>query len=108
VDERALPQEIVLNGMRRPATIFGTHIGAVIGTTVFTLYAYQLSGVLWVLLVCLPIHAICWLITKADPFAFRLVGLKLGHAVETLPNRLYWGASSRDPNGRRVRRRHRG
>jgi type IV secretion system protein VirB3 len=106
VIEPTLPQEIVLNGMRRPATIFGTHIGAVIANTVFTLYAYQLSGILWVLLVCLPVHGICWLITKADPFAFRLVALKIGHQVETLPNRLYWGASSRDPNGRLGRRHH--
>ncbi|MGE0847784.1 MAG: VirB3 family type IV secretion system protein [Flavobacteriaceae bacterium] len=99
-----LPREVVLNAMRRPASFLGTHVGAFVCNVVFTLYAFTFTESLMVLGVALPIHGICWLITKSDPFAFRLIGLKAVHTIETLPNRMFWKASSRDPNGRPRRR----
>lgn len=95
-----VPREVVLNAMRRPATFLGTHVGAAVCNVIATLYAFTFTESLLVLGVALPIHGVCWLITKSDPFAFRLIGLRLIHVAETLPNRSVWRASSRDPNGR--------
>lgn len=95
-----VPREVVLNAMRRPATFLGTHIGAVVGNVIVTLYGFTLTESLLVLAVAVPIHCVSWLITISDPFAFRLIGLRIFHLVETLPNRALWRASSRDPNGR--------
>lgn len=99
-----LPREVVLNAMRRPASFLGTHIGAFVCNVIFTLYAFTFLESLMVLAAAIPIHGICWLITQADPFAFRLIGLKAAHTVESLPNWVLWRAASRDPNGRLRRR----
>lgn len=94
-----IPREPVLNAMRRPATFLGTHVGAVMANVIFTMYAFTFTDNLWLLFLFVPIHGICWLISKSDPFAFRLLGLYLVHAAEALPNRYLWKCSSRDPNG---------
>ena len=95
-----LPREVVLNAMRRPATFLGTHVGAVVGNVILTLYAFTFTESLLVLAAALPVHILCWLITQSDPFAFRLLGLRLVHLAETMASRPLWRASSRDPNGR--------
>lgn len=94
-----IPREPVLNAMRRPATVLGTHIGAVMINLIFCMYAFMFTDNLWALALAVPIHGVCWLITQTDPFAFRIIGLYATLRAETLPNRFVWGCASRDPNG---------
>ena len=96
-----LPQDKVFIAVTRPSTFAGTHFGAVILNVIFTLYAFVFTDSLWMLAVAIPIHAVCWGITKYDPHAFRLIGLKINHAFETLANRPRWKASSRAPHAKR-------
>lgn len=93
-----IPREPVLNAMRRPAMVLGTHIGAVMGNLIFCMYAFMFTDNLWALALAIPIHGVSWLITQTDPFAFRILGLYAGLRIETLPNRFLWGCASRDPN----------
>ncbi len=93
-----LPREKVLGAMRRPAELWGTHLGAVFGNMVFTMFAFTATDNLWAYAAALPIHGICVLISKTDPYAFRLIYLKFWLSAESCGNRLLWSCSSRDPN----------
>ena len=75
--------------------------GAVIANVIFTMYAFVFTDSLWALAASVPIHGICWAITKYDAHAFRIIGLWLSHTAETLGSRPTWRASSRAPYPKR-------
>ena len=93
----AIKQDTLFLGMTRPAQFWGTHWGALIANMIVTMYAFMFTDELWALLLCIPIHAVCWLISSYDPNAFRLIGLFLMTRTKSLANTLYWRASSSDP-----------
>jgi len=96
-----IPQDKVFLGVSRPATFGGTHFAAVIANVIVTMYAFVFTDSLWALGMAVPIHAICWAITKYDPHAFRIIGLWLSNVFETLGSRPTWRASSRAPYSKR-------
>ena len=93
----SIPQDKVFLAMTRPSQFWGTHFGAIICNMVGSLYGFVFTNSLWVLAGAIPIHAVCVGISAYDVFGFRLVGLKLRTASETIGARLTWGASSRAP-----------
>lgn len=95
----SLPEEKVLGAMRRPAELWGTHLGAIMGNMVFSMTAFTVTDNLWAFVAALPIHGLCVLVSRSDPYAFRLLYLKASLAAESAGNRVVWKASSRDPNG---------
>ena len=96
-----IPQDKVFIGASRPATYCGTHFAAVIANVIVSMYAFVFTDSLWALFAAVPIHGICWAITRYDPHAFRIIGLWLTHRAETLSARPTWRASSRAPYARR-------
>jgi type IV secretory pathway VirB3-like protein len=96
-----LPQDKVFLGMTRPSMFGGTHFGAVIVNVIFTMYAFVFTDELWMLAISIPIHGISMLISKYDPFAFRLIGMKLSLMFETIGNVFLWRAASRAPYSKR-------
>lgn len=96
-----LPQDKVFIGMARPAMMAGTHIGALITNMTFSIYAFVFTDSLWMLALGLPLHGVCVLISRYDPHAFRIIGLKLVTTTETMASRMAWRASSRAPYAKR-------
>lgn len=97
----AIKQDTLFLGATRPAQLFGTHWGALVGNVIFTMYAFVFTDELWMLALFVPIHAICWLISSYDPNAFRLIGLFLTTRGKSFTNAMYWRASSSDPFSKR-------
>ena len=93
----SIKQDTLYLGATRPAQFWGTHWGALIANVIFTMYAFVFTDELWVLLICIPIHATCWLISKYDPNAFRLLWLAAMTRSRSISNALYWRGSSSDP-----------
>jgi type IV secretion system protein VirB3 len=55
------------------------------------------ENLLW-LLMCIPVHGICYLITLKDPRTFELLGLWARTTLSTLiASRWYWSVSSYSP-----------
>ena len=97
----AIKQDPLFLGATRPAQLFGTHWGALIANVIITMYSFVLSDVLWYLLICIPIHAVCVAISAYDPNAFRLIGLALQTRFASIANAFYWRASSANPFSKR-------
>lgn len=93
----AIKQDTLFLAMTRPAQLWGTHWGALVANVIVTMYTFMFTEALWALFMCVPIHAVCWLVSRYDPNAFRLIGLLLLTRSRSLANGLYWRASSSDP-----------
>jgi len=93
----AISQDTLFLGATRPAQFWGTHWAALITNVIVTMYAFVFSDNLWMLFICVPIHAVCWSISRYDPNAFRLIFLFLLTRGKSLANGLYWRASSSSP-----------
>ena len=96
-----IPRDKVFIGAARPSTIWGTDSRAIIANTIVAMYAFMFTDNLWALAAWFPMHGVAWAITKYDPHAFRLLSLKISHLVETIGNRVYWRASTRNPFSKR-------
>lgn len=85
-------------GLTRPSTILGVPYGAVVINVLVSVEALSLtSNLLWLLL-CIPVHGICYLITLKDPRTFELLALWARTTLGTLiSSRWYWSASSYSP-----------
>lgn len=85
-------------GLTRPSTILGVPYGAVVLNVLVSVEALSLtSNLLW-LLMCIPVHGICYLITLKDPRTFELLMLWGRTTLRTLISSLwYWSASSYSP-----------
>lgn len=97
-------------GVTRPAMAMGVTYAALLVNALVTIEAFLLTRNLLWLAVCLPIHALFWLLCATEPRFFDLVllwGRTRGPAiVGTLP---FWRASSYSPLAiERGRRRSRG
>ena len=81
----AIKQDTLFLGMTRPAQLWGTHWGALVANVIVTMYTFMFTEELWTLFLCVPIHVVCWLISRYDPNAFRLIGLLLMTRTKAWP-----------------------
>lgn len=85
-------------GLTRPSTVLGVPYGAVILNMLISVEALALTENLLWLLMCIPVHGICYLITIKDPRSFELLALWARTSLGTLiTSRWYWSASSYSP-----------
>lgn len=87
-------------GPTRPTTIAGVTWPAVLINLIITMECFIWTHDLRWLAICLPIHAVCYLICLRDPRAFELLMLYgQTKAQALLANGRYWRASTYSPLG---------
>jgi len=90
--------------LTRPSTILGVPYEACVINLLVSVEALSLTENLLWLLMCIPVHGICYLVTLNDPRSFELLMLwtrtRLGTLIGT---RWCWSASSYSPLGFRER-----
>jgi type IV secretion system protein VirB3 len=85
-------------GLTRPSTVLGVPYGAVVLNMLVSVEALSLTENLLWLLLSIPVHGICYLITLKDPRSFELLALWAKTSLGTLiASRWYWSASSYSP-----------
>lgn len=97
-DDEGIEVDMLAVGLTRPSTVLGVPYGAVVVNLLIAVEALSLtSNLLW-LLMCIPVHGICYLITLKDPRTFELLMLWSRTTLGTLiTSRWYWSASSCSP-----------
>jgi type IV secretion system protein VirB3 len=84
--------------LTRPSTILGVPYEACVINLLVSVEALSLTENLLWLLMCIPVHSICYLITLNDPRSFELLMLWARTKLGTLiGSRWYWSASSYSP-----------
>lgn len=85
-------------GLTRPSTVLGVPYGAVMLNVLVSVEALALTeNMLWMLM-CIPVHGICYLVTLKDPRTFELLSLWARTTLGTLiASRWYWSAASYSP-----------
>jgi len=84
--------------LTRPSTILGVPYEACVINLLVSVEALSLTENLLWLLMCIPVHGICYLITLNDPRSFELLMLWARTKLGTLiGSRCYWSASSYSP-----------
>lgn len=76
--------------------VWGVSYDACIVNGMVTSIIFLASGSILGLLVCIPIHAVAFLVCLKDPRAFRLVFLWLQTKGKSV-SRIYWQASTATP-----------
>lgn len=90
--------------LTRPSTILGVPYEACVINVLVSVEALSLTENLLWLLMCIPVHGICYLITLNDPRTFELLMLYARTKLGTLiASRCYWSASSYGPLASRER-----
>lgn len=85
-------------GLTRPSLKFGVPYEALVLNLMVSVLALVLSQNLVWLAICLPIHAVCYLVCLKDPRTFELLLLWIITTLRTLViTRHYWSASSYSP-----------
>jgi type IV secretion system protein VirB3 len=97
-DDNGIDVDKLAVGLTRPSTILGVPYGAAVLNLMVSVEALSLTENLLWLLMCIPIHGICYLITLNDPRSFELIALWSRTTLGTLiASRWYWSASSYSP-----------
>lgn len=103
-DDDGIEVDSLAVGLTRPSTVLGVPYGAVILNLLVSVEALSLTSNLMWLLMCIPVHGICYLITLKDPRTFELLALWARTTLGTLiSSRWYWSASSYSPLSSRER-----
>jgi type IV secretion system protein VirB3 len=103
-DDDGIEVDTLAVGLTRPSTVLGVPYGAVILNLLVAVEALSLTNNLLWLLMCIPVHGICYLITLKDPRTFELLALWARTTLGTLiTSRWYWSASSYSPMSFRER-----
>jgi len=85
-------------GLTRPSTILGVPYEACLLNVLVSIEALSLTENLLWLLMSIPVHGICYLITLNDPRSFELLMLCARTRLGTLiASRGYWSASAYSP-----------
>jgi type IV secretion system protein VirB3 len=96
--EKGIDVDPLAVALTRPSTILGVPYEACMINILVSVEALSLTENLMWLLMCVPVHGVCYLITLNDPRSFELLLLwartKLGTLIAT---RWYWNASSYGP-----------
>lgn len=97
-DDDGIDVDTLAVALTRPSTILGVPYGAAMLNLMISIEALSLtSNLLW-LLMCIPVHGICYLIALKDPRSFELLSLWARTTLGTLiASRWYWSASSYSP-----------
>lgn len=97
-DEGGIEVDTLAVGLTRPSTVLGVPYGAAILNLLISVEALALTENLLWLLMCIPVHGICYLITLKDPRTFELLALWARTTLGTqITSRWYWSASSYSP-----------
>lgn len=97
-DEGGIDVDTLAVGLTRPSTLLGVPYGASILNLLISVEALALTENLLWLLMCIPVHGICYLITLKDPRTFELMALWARTTLGTqIASRWYWSASSYSP-----------
>lgn len=97
-DDEGIEVDALAVGLTRPSTVLGVPYAAVVLNLLVSVEALSLTENLLWLLMCIPVHGICYLITLKDPRAFELFLLWTRTTLGTLVASLwYWSASSYSP-----------
>jgi type IV secretion system protein VirB3 len=97
-DEDGIDVDPLAVGLTRPSTVLGVPYGAAILNLLISVEALSLTENLFWLLMCIPVHGICYLITLKDPRTFELLAMWARTTLGTLiASRWYWSASSYSP-----------
>lgn len=85
-------------GVTRPAMTMGVTYSAAIVNFMLTSIVFLLTKNLLWLLICFPIHGVCWLLCKNEPRYFDLLSLAGWMYLRRFPsNRRYWNATTYSP-----------
>jgi type IV secretion system protein VirB3 len=85
-------------GATRPPMRWGVTYAALLFNLVFTMETFLLTRNLLTLLLCLPVHGVCWLLCLRDPRFFDLVLLWARTRLPALlANLSLWRAASYSP-----------
>lgn len=97
-DQGGIEVDNLAVGLTRPSTVLGVPYGAAVLNVLVSVEALALSENLLWLLMCVPVHGICYLITLKDPRTFELLALWARTKFGTeITSRWYWTASSYSP-----------
>lgn len=97
-DDEGIDVDTLAVGLTRPSTVAGVPYGAFVLNVLVSVEALSLTGNLLWLLLCVPVHGICYLITLKDPRTFEMLMLWARTTLGTLiTSRWYWSASSYSP-----------
>ncbi len=90
--------DILAVGLIRPSTFLGVPYGAAVFNLLLSVEALALTENLIWLLLCVPLHGICYLVTLKDPRSFELILLWSKSSLATLiSSRAYWQVSTYGP-----------
>lgn len=96
--EHGIDVDALAVGLTRPSTVLGVPYEAGLINLLASVEALSLTENLLWLLMCVPVHGICYLITLNDPRTFELLLLYARTKLGTLiASRWYWSASSYSP-----------
>ncbi len=95
-DKQTLVKDPLFQGVTRPAMLMGVTYEAFVVNFLATAISFLASGQLKWLLICLPIHALCFLVCARDARYFGLIALWLRTGGRS-KSRILWGASSASP-----------
>lgn len=97
-DDPGIDVDTLAVGLTRPSTVLGVPYGAAILNVLISVEALALTENLLWLLMCIPVHGICYLITLNDARTFELLALWARTTLGTqITSRWYWSASSYSP-----------
>lgn len=97
-DDKGIDADTLAVGITRPSTVLGVPYGAAILNLLISVEALALTENLLWLLMCIPVHGICYLITMKDPRTFELLALWARTTLGTqITSHWYWSASSYSP-----------
>ncbi|MBT7443404.1 MAG: hypothetical protein HN790_05495 [Methylococcales bacterium] len=85
-------QDPLFVALTRPATIFGVPMEGVLFNMMFTSIVFMATTNLFMLILCIPIHGLCWLVTIDEPRSFALVAQYMTTA--NMRNKHFWKGSS--------------
>ncbi|WP_072909346.1 type IV secretion system protein VirB3 [Malonomonas rubra] len=83
-------------GLTRPSMVWGVSYDACIFNGMLTSVVFIGTGSIWGLLLCVPVHAVAFLICLKDPRAFRFLTLWMQTKGRSV-SRVYWKASTATP-----------
>lgn len=98
MDDDGIKVDALAVGLTRPAMRWGVPYPALMLNLIASVEALVWTkNLLWVL-ICIPIHGICYLVCLKDPRSFELLLLWLRTTANNLvATRGYWSASSYSP-----------
>lgn len=97
----AVTKDPLFQGVTRPAMLMGVTYEAFVFNFLFTALMFLGSGRLMLLLVCIPVHLVCYVVCTQDVRFFGMVHLWLRTSGRNR-NRPFWQANALSPMAARA------